>query len=65
MSSARRQAASLLSQYFMTAFKAAGLDWDGDNASEVDEIVEAITDIVRDEIRIALRDAANSRGGGW
>jgi hypothetical protein len=50
---AQQRAAGLLAHYFMTAFQAAGLDWDSDHASEVEEMVEAFTDIVRDEIHTA------------
>lgn len=55
--SAQQRATSLFSHYFRTAFKAAGLDWDGDHQSEIEEAVDALVDMVRDEIRMARDEA--------
>lgn len=53
MTRAQQRLVGLLDHYFRTAFEAAGLDWDGDHSTEVEEMVDAMTDIVRDEIRVA------------
>lgn len=49
---ARERAASLLTHYFRTAFEGAGLDWGHDNYSEVEEIVDAIADMVAEAVEV-------------
>lgn len=61
--SAQDRASDLLIHYFSVAFEAAGARWDSDNSSEVEEIVEAIADLVRDEIRTALRETDRRHAG--
>lgn len=60
--SGQQRAADLLAHYFRTAFEAAGIRWDGDHASEIEEAVEAIADMVRAEVREQLR-LAEPEGG--
>lgn len=42
-------ATHLLSHYLRTAWEAAGLRWDSDNDSEVQQIIEAIKAMAKDD----------------
>jgi hypothetical protein len=43
----KQKAVSLLTHYFQTAFKAAGLKWDSDNDMEMEQIVDEILEGVK------------------
>lgn len=58
---AAERLADLLGFYLKTAFEAAGLPWDGDHYSEVQEMANFVVDIAREEIRDA-RAAAEEVG---
>jgi hypothetical protein len=54
--SAQQRASDMLAFYFKTAFEAAGLDWDGDHYSEIEEAVGDLADMVREQVRTEMRD---------
>lgn len=47
----RDRAASLLQHYLKTVWKAAGLQWNSDNDTEVDIILDAIEGMITDGVR--------------
>lgn len=44
---ARLKAAGMLGHYFSTSIIGAGLRWDGDNAAEMEQIIDAIVVAVK------------------
>lgn len=50
-----QRASGLLAHYFRTAFEAAGLKWESDNAAEIRETVEVLGDLV--DLKIAEKNA--------
>jgi hypothetical protein len=61
---ARFRAIDLLTHYFRTVFEAAGLSWDADHASEVEELVDALRNMVREEISDHVEQAPHSYPDG-
>jgi hypothetical protein len=53
----RDRAAGLLSHYFRTAFRAAGLDWDADYEAEMHILADALHAMVTDAVRDHAEDA--------
>lgn len=53
--SAQQRATDFLAYYFKTAFEAAGLTWDSDHQTEIEEAVGHIADMVREQVRDELR----------
>jgi hypothetical protein len=51
VTTSRGRAADLLTHYLRTAFEGAGLKWDSDNSYEVDQLVDALHEMVVDEIQ--------------
>lgn len=47
----REKAKSLLQHYFRHVWESAGLGWDGDNSSEIDELADCLIDAAKDEIK--------------
>lgn len=47
----QRTAADLLAHYFRTAFEAAGLEWGGDNAAEMEEIAYQLAAAAREQAK--------------
>lgn len=53
--SAQDRLADLLGFYFKTAFEAAGVPWDSDNYSEMDDLAAAVTAVAREEAASAVQ----------
>lgn len=51
------RADELLTYYLRTAWEATGLGWTSDNQAEASGIIDALQDMVRDEIRMHRDDA--------
>lgn len=49
LSHSQTEAANLLTHYFRTAFEAAGLEWDGDNTVEMEEIIHQLAAVAREQ----------------
>jgi hypothetical protein len=64
VSQAKYRAEELLIHYMRHAWRAAGLDWDPDNSSEMGVLLDAIQDMVRDEIRVHAENAPHHSAGG-
>jgi hypothetical protein len=62
--SARQLAEDYLAHYFKTVFEAAGLLWISDNAAEMGVIVDALHEMVRDEIRAHAENAPHLYADG-
>jgi len=50
MRTGREEIAHLLSHYFRTVFRAAGLRWDSDNDAEMGAIADAVVEIAKAEV---------------
>ncbi len=59
---ARDQLAALMVHYFRTAFEAAGISFDGDHRSEVEEMANLIVTIARSEAVDAIDDLTPTQG---
>lgn len=53
---AQQRTTEMLAFYFKTAFEAAGIQWDSDHYSEIEEAVERIADMIREQVRVEMRD---------
>lgn len=51
MSPYRERAATLLTHYLKTAHVNAGVHWDADNDGEVEEIIDALHDMVVEQVQ--------------
>lgn len=50
----KREQAKRLMQHYMKMFaEKAGVHWDGDNTSEIDELIDALIDAAKEEIEAA------------
>ena len=45
----KAKSVQLLSHYFKTVFKKAGLNWDSDNDSEMQELVDCIIEATKED----------------
>ncbi len=50
MKNNRNSASGFLSGYFAQVYSAAGLRWVGDNAADMDDLVDAIIDAATDDV---------------
>lgn len=56
-SRSRNDVVSLLTHYMRTVFEAAGLGWDADNTGEMEQLVDAIEEMVADEVAALAEEA--------
>jgi hypothetical protein len=60
----RDRAADLLIHYMSLAFRRVGLGWDGDNDSEIRQLVDALHGMVLDEIQEHAENAPHIYADG-
>ena len=54
---ARAKATALMTHYIGTVYRAAGLHWTSEHETEIEQIVDAFHQMIRDEIQEHAEDA--------
>jgi hypothetical protein len=60
----RYRAVDLLAHYLSTVFRAAGLDWDSDNNAEIENLMDLLIGVMREEIGDHVENAPHIHADG-